>query len=468
MIGLHSRVIAGPSLRAKLLGVVVLAALVLGMAAIAELRSTLLITVGAELDKRSLSLANDLAYRVADPLLTRNTLEVAEILRGTLANNPDVRYAFVVDGSGRLVAHTFEGGFPRGLLAVNRLAPGNPATVRTLRSDEGPLHDAAAPIVDGLAGYARVGLSQKDLAASLRRVQQRHVTVVLLVGMATLLLAYLSIRAMTGRIEGLATLARRVGAGDLTARAVPGAPDEVGQLAGAFNEMTARLAFAQQAVRAKEKARTDLLQQLMSAQEAERLALSRELHDEIGQSLTGMIVGLKVLTESPHPDPAHAAELRELAAHTLSSVRHLSRNLRPSVLDDMGLAAALRRYLHDFSRHHKIESSLQVVSDPEARPPNEVETTLYRTAQEALTNVARHSGATHVGVVLDLRERSAAVIIEDNGRGFDPAIPREGVGLTGIAERAALVGGSVTIESRPGGGTTLFVKVPINREEAEA
>ncbi|HWI63287.1 MAG TPA: sensor histidine kinase [Symbiobacteriaceae bacterium] len=436
------------SIRMKLLAVVVLLTVALGAAAMIQLRSALLRTAGAELDKRSLSIASDVALRVTDPLLTRNMLEVRDILNDTLASNPDIRYAFVVDSKGRLVAHTFTGGFPRELLTQRPVGGGESPTIMALRSEEGMLHDAAAPVVGGLAGHVRVGLTEAHLVASLQRVERLQVITVVLAGLVALGIAYASILRLTGRVQSLVLAARRVGGGDLTARVAPGAPDEFGVLAGAFNEMTHRLAEARQT-------RTELLQKVLTAQEEERGRISRELHDEIGQALTGLIVGLKVLRT-----PEDAQHLRDVAAETLDSVRRLSRDLRPAVLDDIGLVAALRRYTEDFARLHGIEGSLQVVGSEATRLAPAVETTLYRVVQEALTNVARHSGARHFGVVLDLRGPTAQAIVEDDGRGFDPGEPKAGMGLVSMSERAALVGGSVTIESRPGGGATVYVKVP--------
>lgn len=453
------------SVRTKLLAIVLLLAVVLGGAAILQVRGALLDAVGAELDKRSLSLAGDLAVRVADPLLTRNALEVRQMLRDTMANNPDVRYAFVVDGRGRLIAHTFEGGFPRMLLAVHPTRTGQPAEVLRLTSEEGALHDAVAPIVDGLAGFARVGLSESDLSASLRTVSRNLTIVVVAVGLLALLAAGVPIFTLTRRVSGLVHVVRSVGRGDLGVRANPGTPDEVGALTEAFNEMIERLRAAGEAVRAKERARTDLLQKLMTAQEEERRRMSAELHDEVGQSLTGLIVGLKVLADAPEPREQQVAYLRDLAAGTLESVRLLSRHLRPAVLDDMGLVAALERYLDDFRRAHQIEGGLQVVGDVAERLPTLVETTLYRSVQEALTNIARHSDARHFGVVLDLRRPTALAVIEDDGHGFDLSAPLSGIGLVSMHERVALVGGTVTVESRPGSGTIIYVKIPWGGEE---
>lgn len=451
------------SVRSKLLLVLLVLALFMGAGAALQVRSALLQMAGAELDKRGLSIAGDLAERVTDPLLTRSVLDVRQILLDTMANNPDVRYALVLDGQGRLVAHTFIGGFPRDLLTQRSTE--EPLVL--LASEEGLLHDAAAPIVNGLAGYVRVGLTQAHLVASLGRVQRQQIIGVTLLGLLALVAAYWAIARLLVRLQQLRDAALAVGQGDLTQRVAPGAADELGDLAVAFNEMTQQLATNRAALQAKEQARTELLQRVLTAQEEERGRISRELHDGVGQALTGLIVGLKVLRTEVETAPApHVESLRSLAAETLDSVRRLSRDLRPAVLDDIGLVPALRRYVTEFERIHGIQGTLEVLG--ESRLPAALETTLYRVVQEALTNVARHSGARHFGVVLDLRAPFAQAIVEDDGRGFDPESPREGLGLAGIAERAALVGGQMTIESRPGGGATIYVKVPVEEGEQRA
>lgn len=447
--------------RAQLTAVVLTLALVLGLASVLQLRSALLETTGMELDKRAVFMARDVALRVADPLLTGNLLAVREILEDTMASNPDVRYAFVVDKRGALVAHTFVGGFPRDLLTKRPQG----AETEWLQSEEGLLHDATAPILDGLAGQVRVGLSQGHLMASLSEVERRQVSTVVFVGFLALAIAYGFIFRFTERVRQLIDAVKAVGEGDLTSRVETGAADEFGRLAQGFNEMVRRLASAQAKVRRKEQARSKLLKKVLSAQEEERGRISRELHDEVGQALTGLIVGMGALEASGQAEQKHLRRLRNLAAQTLESVRGLSRDLRPAVLDDIGLVAALRRYTEDFAALHSIKGSLEVIGDETVRLNAAVETTLYRVVQEALTNVARHSGARHFGVVLDLRGPVIRAIVEDDGCGFDAASARSGVGLVGMAERVQLVGGQITVESSLGGGATIFVSVPLHEEE---
>ncbi|HKH94026.1 MAG TPA: PAS domain S-box protein [Gemmatimonadaceae bacterium] len=213
-----------------------------------------------------------------------------------------------------------------------------------------------------------------------------------------------------------------------------------------------------------------LRRQLSLAEEEERRRLARELHDEVGQHLTALGLGLQALSDVAPPGSdadRRATQLRGLAETLGRELHGIAVRLRPRALDDFGLEEALRSYAVEWSRQSAIVLDLHVHGKSE-RLPSEVESATYRIVQEALTNVARHSGASRAGVVLERRDGYIHVIVEDDGRGFDPngvaATRGEGapaLGLLGIRERATLVGGTMQIESKPGKGTALFVHVPI-------
>jgi two-component system, NarL family, sensor histidine kinase DevS len=207
----------------------------------------------------------------------------------------------------------------------------------------------------------------------------------------------------------------------------------------------------------------DALRRVVAGQELERRRLARELHDETGQALTSILLGLRAVEESQGADAMRKAanDLRELVVATLQDVRRLAVQLRPKALDDFGLAPALERLTQTFAEatelHVDVEARLG-----EERLPAEVETTLYRIVQEALTNVVKHAEASNVSILLVRRDGTATVVIEDDGKGFDPEHVREGrVGLLGMRERVELHDGRLTIESVPGSGTTLVAEVPV-------
>jgi two-component system, NarL family, sensor histidine kinase DevS len=207
----------------------------------------------------------------------------------------------------------------------------------------------------------------------------------------------------------------------------------------------------------------DSLRRVVAGQELERQRLARELHDETGQALTSILLGLKAVEEARTgaETDAAATQLRELIVGTLQDVRRLAVELRPKALDDFGLVAALERLVSGFSESTGIAVELEASLGDE-RLPAEVETMLYRIVQEALTNVVKHARASRVSIILIRRDRKVTALVEDDGQGFDGAIEREdGLGLLGMRERVALVDGRLMVESSAGSGTTLAVEVPL-------
>jgi signal transduction histidine kinase len=217
------------------------------------------------------------------------------------------------------------------------------------------------------------------------------------------------------------------------------------------------------AVELSERVERDALRRIVLAQELERQRLARELHDETGQALTSILLGLKGLEERLEDAGSRkaAAQLRELVVSTLQDVRRLAVELRPSVLDDFGLVAALERLAESFGEQTGIRIDFET-SLADERLSEDVETALYRIVQESLTNVVKHARARHVSILLARRDGSIKAVVEDDGRGFDPAEEAsDGFGLVGMRERLALLGGRLEVESRSGGGTTIAAEVPV-------
>jgi signal transduction histidine kinase len=225
---------------------------------------------------------------------------------------------------------------------------------------------------------------------------------------------------------------------------------------------------AQEAIARRDVLRGELLRHSVTTQEEERRRIARELHDEVGQMLTGLATGLRGVQQSLAEDPDRARfQLRQLEGMTVRAIGELSQlvaDLRPSLLDDMGLSAALDWYVDQVNQRGATAVRLKL-KDPVCRLPEEIESTLFRITQEALTNVLRHAGATHAAVELDCGRGLAQLRVSDDGVGFDPATvlngrAQPGWGLVGIQERVQLAGGECRIESTPGKGTTLTVKIP--------
>ncbi|MEZ4719320.1 MAG: sensor histidine kinase [Caldilineaceae bacterium] len=233
-----------------------------------------------------------------------------------------------------------------------------------------------------------------------------------------------------------------------------------------------------QQARQREERLAEMLRAVVSAQESERQRIARELHDATGQTLTAIALGLRgtqTLAAGTRRFPSQQlAELEGFATTALGELRQIIADLRPPQLDELGLAAALRWYAQEFSTRHKLTVHFDVEGIPEPLP-GEYEIVLFRTTQEALTNVAKHAAAQTVIVTLSYTPSHVSIRVEDDGRGFPssafestaPTAGAAGWGLLGIRERAVLLGGSSRVESRVDQGTAVYVEVPRPNHQAQ-
>lgn len=219
-----------------------------------------------------------------------------------------------------------------------------------------------------------------------------------------------------------------------------------------------------------EEAHRQVLRRLEGAEETERGRISRELHDRLGQDLTALKLGLQLVKKQGPFTPsvqASIGQLEKLADTLMQDIHRLAWELRPAALDDFGLDMALRRYASEWSEQNGVAADFHSHGMETHRLPTEIETTLYRITQEALTNVLRHAKAQRVGVLLERRPDHVRLIVEDDGQGFDAqavlkAVDAHGkLGLLGMQERVILANGTIEIESTPGAGTTVFVRIPL-------
>jgi PAS domain S-box-containing protein len=217
-----------------------------------------------------------------------------------------------------------------------------------------------------------------------------------------------------------------------------------------------------------ERARSELLTRLVFAQEDERRRIAREMHDQFGEQLTALAQRIHRLRRDAGADACrpHIDALEAIAQQLDRDVDQLVWELRPTALDDLGLRAALDNYVRNWSTRTGVPATLHMSGLVDERLPSHTETALYRIAQEALTNVAKHAQAAQVEVILERRGQHVLLVVEDNGVGFDSAVDeghRDGFGLVGMKERAALVGATLEIESSSGGGTTVLVRIDAAR-----
>jgi two-component system sensor histidine kinase UhpB len=235
--------------------------------------------------------------------------------------------------------------------------------------------------------------------------------------------------------------------------------EEIDKLSRAFNGLLERIE--------EERRRSGVL--AMRAQEEERRRLARDLHDEVNQALTAILLRLEALAQdSPASSIEEVTELKRLVNQAMDELLNLARQLRPSALDDHGLMPAIETQLKRFSAHTGVEVSLNTDGDPDLLP-DDVQTAVYRILQEALANVGRHAGATAVAVDIEAADERLELRVRDDGAGFDPGElsrrsangngPGARLGLSGMAERARLAGGELDVRSAPGGGTTVTLRI---------
>lgn len=331
---------------------------------------------------------------------------------------------------------------------------------------------------DQLRGLLLTDIPMAPLEASLTANLRSNLLWSVGIILSTILLVNIVLnRLVLSRLERLIAAINEFGQGDLASAIPEDEPDEIGQMAGAFNRMAHRVEKREsenlalsEGLRRQSALRGELFKRLITAQEDERKRLARELHDELGQALTGLIFRAEAMGELFSIDPGSAheklVEIRSLAGETSQIMYELIMDLRPAALDDLGLAAAIRAYADRLLADTNTTFVLDT-NGLQDRLPSTLETTLYRVFQEALSNVVRHAGAERVQIALRKCDSVFEGEIVDNGKGFAldsinmNGNSSRGLGLLGMQERVAQCGGYMDIVSRPGSGTRIMVRLPL-------
>jgi two-component system, NarL family, sensor histidine kinase UhpB len=297
--------------------------------------------------------------------------------------------------------------------------------------------------------FAASAAASLDLAVGDQRAQFT------LLALSILLVLLVNMLMLRRRFSPLDRLIERVEAIDPANPAAFEAPDEseeleeIDRLAASFRRMLGRID--------EERKRSGRL--VLRAQEEERRRLARDLHDEVNQALTAILLRLEALSHAAPQVGDEVSELKKLVNQAMAELLHLARQLRPTALDDHGLVPAIESQLRRFSAQTGVQAELNTYGDPR-EIESDKEIVIYRVAQEALSNVAQHASARHVELGLHANGHGVELTVRDDGCGFDTGYEHDSLGLSGMAERARLLGGTLEIDSRPGSGTALTLLVP--------
>ncbi|MGB3714489.1 MAG: ATP-binding protein [Candidatus Promineifilaceae bacterium] len=339
----------------------------------------------------------------------------------------------------------------------------------------GECHDADSPLI----GILLIDVAVAPFSETVANYLQSQ----LLWWLGFILIAVLAVNFVVGRVVltrlgGMVSSIAGMGHGETRSDLEEGPPDEIGQLVGAFNDMSQRVTNREvqnrrlsERLQRESDQRSELLKLLITAQEDERKRVARDLHDGLGQSLGALALDAEVLklklAVDDEPTLEQLDQIQSLIAETTDQMYSILLALRPSALDDLGLLPALRDYCERLLQDKDIQFEFDA-SGFESRVPPEIETALFRIFQEALNNSVRHAEATHLRLSLSYRDDIIEGLIEDDGRGFDPdsiqindRSPR-GLGLLGMRERAIQCGGQLRLHSAPGQGTRIRISIPLN------
>lgn len=458
------------SIRVKMLVGVVMLVLLSGLIIMLLARALVVRSMQAELRQHGLSIAQGVAEVCAGPMLCPDREGVDRLLRQLARRNPDMRYAFASDSSGHILAYLVDSDLAAEMADVYAL---DPLLSRAGSSGNERIWESQAIIRgDQEEGLVRVGMGEREMRITVSQLMRPLLGSLAVVMALSFGAAFVLTWLFTRPIVGLADATERMGQGDYSVRVRYQAQDEIGDLSQAFNRTAGQLALAEVERSERQRQRQFYLQRIIRAQEEERRRVARELHDETGQALAALMVGLRTIEEATSEAEMRQRldGLRAVLAGALAHVRQLAYDLRPAVLDDLGLEPALRRYAEQCQNRFGLQIDVRTVGIDERRLSPELKTTLYRIVQEAIVNAARHAQCTRIGVLLQTQNGQIVAIVEDDGVGFDPAAVLEPdmegarLGLFGMRERAELVGGVLEVESAPGQGCAVYVRVPLEEE----
>jgi signal transduction histidine kinase len=447
----------------KTLGIGAIVATIFGGIIFIRTRDNLTTSLYEVLEERVGAESRMLARHLERPMTVHDLVRVQEIVNESIEANPDIAFIIVRDDRRQVVYHSFATALPSDLASPPNHSMRR-GRIRILEAQGGQLiFEASRGLVKGYAGYIQLGMYDRMVRQQAETLTTSIVTgLVFSVAIGVGLAAVLSL-LITQPIQHLKRVADQIKSGDFSARSLIYSDDEIGELALSFNDMANSLQHYKQEVQQREELRMALIERVVSSHENERKLISRELHDHFGQSLLAVLVDIRAgrdKTTSPSPV---LQKLEVSMEKIIDDLSRIVRGMRPTILDDYGLNLALESYVNEVSGRFKIDISYKYNCPSDFnRLPDHIEVSLYRIAQEAITNIIKHAEASHVSLVLLVSETATILLIEDDGKGFNPSAVQGqgGLGLVGMRERAALLGGKLDLGSDKDDGTTVRVTIP--------
>jgi signal transduction histidine kinase len=460
----------------KIVGIGIITAILFGAVTLIQTRSTTSEILYQLLEQKTIALGRSLADTIERSASTQDYYSIRRHLIEAQESFPEIRYIVVRDPYEKIVASTFKNGVPPDLTKLSSPLCPPQCKANAVGSDEGIILDIRFPIAKGYAGSVQLGVLDSIVIRELDSLRNKVLWALFLCATIGIAYALMLTGILTRPMQHLVQSANRIREGQFATRATVFSNDEIGRLAVAFNQMAEALMQYRQEVQTKEKARLSLIERTVQIQEDERKSISRELHDHFGQSLLALLLQVQSGCKFSPSKCEYASlpgslcfNIENTIRQIIEEVHRLAWGMRPSILDDYGLESALARHIEEVKKTTALEIDYQFISsDGLKRLPIGVELSLFRIAQEATANIIKHAKASHASFVVLRRLHEVTMLVEDNGQGFDYAAANKKcdkcLGLMGMKERVNLLGGDFVVESAPGEGTTIRVRIPLGED----
>jgi signal transduction histidine kinase len=457
------------SLRVKIIGLIIFTAVFISLFTIIRVYYVFHKESNLQLKTLSKTIAEDLSYQSVNYIKDNNIIKLMKIIENTKRHNKDISYIFIENNQGKVIASTFENGFPLKLLKINHHGFKKISIVK-LKNLYNGVYDTSYPISRGKLGVVRVGVLTKYSEILVNSfIGSLVFTIILIVFIDILLLSVLTMFIMNP-IKKLTNALRSVQRGDLTVELKEvRRGDEIEELIHAFNQMIERLRDAEKIKLEKDNAKKEFTKKIMNAHEEERKRIARQLHDQVGQILANIKIRLKLLEDSNETNNKIKNDIkimRDNLSNDIELIHSMAKNLRPVIIDELGLFNAISYYINDVVSVSGIKVKSDFIGQSSCcRLHPEIEIAIYRIIQEALLNVISHSKADFVRIMLECNKNKNEFrgVVEDNGIGFEYKQGNvENLGIYGMIERAELLNGSLNIKSEKGKGTSVTFYVNCN------